>query len=338
MPEFVREFTDPIGSLTSRHFDTKVYSIRKPLPVVWPCQPPPPPFFGSLADSWNCNTCGSEKKHSILFSATDIIPFQFRLDDDVNATRQFPTLGWQKSSGAENTSFYVKAKILDCNCTQVYGFVDQFSTEYYVAYSEETGSRQVFWLDCSMLPSNLNCFIILVEQWVRSASNPAVLVEGTYYFSEPFVRDTSEFCVKSTLIESSYECLGTDCFGRLYGQPPSTDSYFGQQPFTPLVDRLRLRGGIEYMGQSVERQTTDYNAIVSQTITKKYRLPVGVVPPYMSQWIGSILAGCEGTLKIGGKVVTGAEVNIERGTDATRMHVINIDFSNDCDLNAFVCS
>lgn len=321
------------GAQNLKPADFHTFAIRQQLPKWRECKDPRPPFVLEGADNWNCAKCSGDKAFFLPVFSTDELPFQFQYDDTVNADPAAPVYGWQESATPAN-EYYMAARILDCNCGAVDGMdsVDAFCTAWGVAHDESAGSFQYLKVDVGLLPVELCCFILQVEQYVKDPETGNVVLDQIIT-SGPYLRADSAECVpcedETLLISGAWKVA--DIWGRRY------DIEFGAGVFFENV--VRLPGNIVYVGTSTD-VTYDGEVEVKTTVRQKYRLILGGVPPMIAEWV-SIILGSNKTLSIGGYLVDRSRGDtvgtVERSIDGVGMFYATIEFNLSHEMQNFQC-
>ena len=334
---YIHPFT--YGSESPLAVDFMTYAVRKRLPKYRVCPDPKPPFILDGQDNWNCAKCPGQPSFMLPVLTTDRLQFLFQYEDTVNEDPADPVFGWF-DSGVGAGEYYMSARILDCDCNPVADMVylDQFASDYGVAYDSEDGSFQWLTLDTGLLPSELCCFILQVEQYVFDV-DAGFPVLDQIITAGPFYRADAAFCgpcgdatPEEETILISGQWKKRDCWGRRYDIPLGV----GQTLFT---DSIRLAGNIVYLGSENE-SVFDGDVEVKNTKRDRYRLELAGIPPIIAQWLGTILASSD-VLTIGdytidrrnGDTVSGL---VRKFDDVEMFHAV-LDFSIVCEIRNFGC-
>lgn len=334
MPYYEHPFV--YGSTNPLALDYKTYAVRQRLPAWRVCKDPKPPFILFGEDNWNCAKCEGEPAFFLPVHSADKFEFQFQFDDHVNEDAANAVFGWQVSASPEN-EYYMAAKILTCECAPVegMGFVNQFASEWGVAYDAEMGAFQWLQLDIGLLPSELCCFILQVEQYVIDADTGDVVVDQIIT-AGPFARNDSNDC-KPCADETVLLCgqwKKADCWGRRYDIP------FGEDAVFTFTDCVRLPGNVVYLGTANE-VLLDGEIEIKTVVRKKYRLHLKGVPPLIAEWVSTIL-GSNDFLSIDGyEINRGAGHSVgsfERERNDVQMFYGSIEFSTVCEVENFGCN
>lgn len=314
--------------------DFMTYAVRQRLPAWRICADPKPPFILEGETNWNCAKCPGQPVFNLPILATDTLQFQFQYSDNVNADPANPVFGWLDSGTGEG-EYYMSARILDCECNAVPDMVylDQFASAYGVAYDSEGGSFQWLTLDPGLLPSDLCCFILQVEQYVfnEEAGFPVL---DQIITAGPFKRQDLAFCGpcedETVLISGAWK--KRDCWGRRY------DIGFGAND-TLFTDSVRLVGNIIYLGSENE-PVFDGEVEIKNTKRDRYRLELSGIPPLIAQWLGTILAANQ-TLTIGDYAIdrkNGDTVGaLSKTINEVEMFHTTLEFSIVCEIVNFGC-
>lgn len=322
------------GAQSPKAADYQTFAIRQALPGWRVCQDPKPPFVLNGEDNWNCAKCEGEPEFFLPVLSSDKFEFQFQYDDTVNEDAANPVFGWLASTTGESP-YYMSARILTCECNPVPDmvYVDQFASEWGVGYDEAGGSFQWLRLDVGLLPPELCCFILQVEQYVLNPDT-GIAVLDQIITAGPFKRiDSTECdpCEEETVVLCG-RWKKADCWGRRY------DIAFGQNEEL-FTDCVRLPGNIVYLGTSTE-PLFDGEVEIKTTVRSKYRLILKGVPPMIAEWVSTILGG-NAFLSIGGiEIDRGAGDTVggfERSLDNVQMFYGNIEFSTVCEMQNFGC-
>lgn len=330
---YIHPFT--YGKESPLAVDFMTYAIRQQLPTWRVCQDPKPPFILEGQDNWNCAKCEGQKPFSLPVNSADSFQFQFQFDDTVNTDVMNPTFGWL-DSGAGAGEYYMSARILDCDCNPVVGMVylDQFASDYGVAYDAESGSLQWLNLDIGLLPAELCCFILQVEQYVFN-TEAGFPVLDQIITAGPFYRADLAFCGpcedETVLITAKWK--KKDCWGRRYDVPFGTTE-------TLFTDSVRLVGNVVYLGSESEPLFDGYIEIKTKK-RDRYKLELAGVPPLIAQWIGTLLAAND-VLTIGGYTINrsgGDTVGaVSKLINDVGMFHTTIEFTQVCEINNFGCN
>lgn len=330
---YIHPFT--YGKESPLAVDFYTYAIRQRMPTWRVCPDPKPPFILDGQDNWNCMKCEGQKVFSLPVNSADEFEFQFQFGDTVNADVMDPVFGWLDTATPES-GYYMAARILDCECNGVPDmvYIDQFASDYGVAYDTVSGSLQWLKLDVGLLPSDLCCFILQVEQYVLDAAL-GIPVLDKVITAGPFYRSDLSNCGPcddaTVLISAKWKKI--DCWGRRYDVP------FGDSD-TLFTDSVRLVGSIEYLGSENE-SVFDGEIEVKTKKREKYRLDLAGIPPLIAQWIGTLIAAND-LLVIGDYTINrknGDTVgSVNRSIQDVQMFYTAIEFSQVCEVNNFGCN
>lgn len=313
--------------------DFQTYAVRQRLPAWRVCADPKPPFILDGETNWNCAKCPGQPVFNLPILAADSPQFQFQYDDSVNEDPTNPVFGWLESTTPAG-EYYMAARIMDCECNGVVGmaFIDQFASDWGVAYDEKDGSFQWLTIDPGLLPSELCCFILLIEQYVFN-TGAGIPVLDQIITAGPFYRADLAFCgpCEDETILISGQWKKADCWGRRY------DIRFGSGTF--FTDSVRLVGNVVYLGTENE-PIFDGEVEIKNTKRDRYRLELAGMPPIIAQWLGTILASNQ-TLTIGDYVIdrkNGDTVGpLNKALNEVQMFHTTLDFSIVCEIVNFGC-
>lgn len=324
-----KTYTHPFSFGNGVPLDFHTFAIRRKLPAWRVCEDPKPPFILDPNTNWNCAKCTGEKLYYLPVNISDKFEFQFQFDDVVNEDPTVPEMGWQESGGAANTDFYMKAKIVNCDCTPIedLDFVDLIAEDWGVAFDEDAGSLQWLRIDVGLIPVEVCCFLIQVEQWSADAA-VTIITAG------PFVRNDTlcaRLCEPETiLICGSYK--KADCWGRRY------DIEIGAGGDT-FQDCVRLEGEVVQLGTTSE-SVFDGEVEIKTSMRKRYRLDLGGMPPIIAEWLSNILAS-NSELTIGDYIIdrkNGDTVgSFDQSQKSSQMFHGSVEFSILCEIDNFGC-
>lgn len=304
------------------------------------CQDPKPPFMTFGAEAWNCAKCQGEKLFQLPVLSSDEFQFQFQFDDTVNADPSDPEFGWQDAGSGLNP-YYIGGRILDCNCEEILEddvpiliTVDEFASNYGVAYDEIGGSFQWMNVDIGLLPETLCCFMIEVTYYTLIEDEP---VAQQIITAGPFQRYDGADCkcpadTETILICGKYK--KSDCWGRRY------DVLFGGETLSEYTDCVRLEGSVIRLGTGTEF-TFDGEVQVKSLQRTRYRLELAGMPPMIAEWVSNIL-GSNDTLTIGDYTINRANGDtvgaFDKIIDNVQMFHGNVEFSIVCEIENFGCN
>lgn len=306
-------YTIPIPqTLTPQSANTYTRYLKLP-PIVDCPNPLIPPFIGSIADGYNCNRCGPEPPFYMAYRRGDIIPLQLSVPDNMNPTNAIPIIGWRNITDGD-PNWFISAELFESDCvTSVSQFVDDFCSDWWVAYSPTLGGVQTLFVDTNTFPVGMDGFRIKFQYKDRSG---AVMAE---LWTEPF-REVGP-CDQSIVIEAQYS--ETDCQPRDYrslssfvhiasGNPPNYTP-------TPYVTRFRWVAEVVFDGQVTERETNEETGIVlNQRIIKRFSINLLTpIPPYAAHILGHTVAANVRVLVDGEEYVNFSDV-LREGNEVGR--------------------
>lgn len=322
------------GETNIMPFDFKTYAVRKRMPGWRVCADPKPPFVTFGETAWNCAKCEGEKTFELPVNTDDQFQYQFQFDDAINEDPADPIYGWQDSGTGENP-FYMNARILDCECNSIgLDLVDDFASDYGVAFDAVGGSYQWLNVDIGLIPTEVCCFYIQIEHYAPIEGVP---VNDQNIVAGPFFRNDTAGCGcnvsedKTLLICGAYK--KTDCWGRRY------DIEFGASG-TTFSDCVRVGASVIYLGTTSE-STFDGEVEIATTQKKRYKLDLQGVPPMIAEWVSNILAS-NGVLTIGDYSIDrskgDAVGSFDRSIDRVEMFHGSVEFSIVCEIQNFGCN
>lgn len=321
------------GAQSPMAVDFKTYAIRQRLPAWRVCQDPKPPFILEGLTNWNCARCDGQPAFQLPTLGTDKFQFQFQYDDTVNEDVMNPVFGWQES-GTPAGEHYMAARVLDCNCDAVEGmdFVDLIASDWGVAYDADSGSLQWIEIDIGLLPPELCCFILQVEQYIFNPEGDPVLDQTIT--AGPFYRADLAQCgpcdEETILITGTWKKI--DCWGRRY------DVGFGPDD-TLFTDSVQLLGNVVYLGSENEF-LQDGEIEIKVRKRDKYRLELDGMPPIIAQWLATLLSSNQ-TLTIGDYTIDRSKGDTVGGMSKefkeVEMFHTTIEFSIVCEIQNFGC-
>lgn len=251
-------------------------------PIVNCPNVPYPPFVASIGNGWNCTKCGSDPIYYLRYKIGDTIPLQVALPDLKNTNPLTPTIGWLSSTTVGN-AYYIKAELLDFDCTTViYSFVDSFCSDFWVSFDENIGAIQTLFIDTNLLPIGQEIFRIRLTWY----DNTHTAVDTVY--TEPFMLESP--CEDTILLRGDNSTR--DCIGRIYYEP---EDYFRQNGLplsyrpTPFWAQIRLQGDIVEVGYTNEKQLNDNNVLISQKSSKDFEFRLYPIPPYAAEMLNAVL-------------------------------------------------
>lgn len=297
--------------------DALQYSRRAKLPIRRECPSLPAPFIVDPGASYNCNLCGSDNCFFIPFLRFDVFGFRLNIPDEYNADPADLLAGWKTTAG---DPWYVSAAILDDAGAVLSDNIDDFSSSYFVAYSDAGGSFQDFEIDTSAdIFDGLKCFSIKLT-YRRIISGGAVETAAEIY-SEPF--KLWDNCDGPTTTITATRA--GDCIPAAGGY---IDNFLGTDgdPSRPFI---RLGGAVEWIGADIEEETTSRGVIYKKRKIKNYEINGGAVPPYFARWICETMIG--GERSIGG--ITGIRdfAGVEKNNDQNSAFLLSLTFSTYCE-------
>ena len=243
---------------------------------------PYPPFISSIADGYNCNRCGSDPVYYMRYRIGDTIPLQLTLPDLKSTDVVNPSMGWLSSATAGNT-YYIKAEVLDFDCTTViYSLVDSFCTDYWVTFDPIIGSIQTLFIDTNSLPVGTQVFRLRFT-WYTSSHT----VAGTVY-SEPFMLENP--CENTLLFRGDNS--SKDCLRRVYYEPTAF-YHEGVNPFgySPRAfwAQMRYQADIVEVGYTNEKTLNDNDVLINQKTSKNFEFRFYPMPPYAAELLNAII-------------------------------------------------
>lgn len=315
--------------------DFKTYAVRRRLPMWRVCADPKPPFILFGETNWNCTKCEGQPPFKLPVLTSDSLQFQFQFDDSVNTDPMEPEFGWLESTTPDG-EWYMSARILDCECNGVADmvFVDQFASDWGVAWDADGGSFQWINFDLSLFPTELCCFYLQVEQFVFNPDIGLPVVDqiitaGPYYRADI---GACGLCEDNTVLISG-TWKKKDCWGRRY------DIEFGAGQ-TTFTDSVRLLGEVIYLGSESE-DIYDGEVLVKSRQREKYRVELGGVPPLIAQWLGTLFASND-TLTIGDYQIDRSKGDtvgaVNKSLNDVQMFHTSVEFSIVCEIVNFGCN
>ncbi len=260
------------------------------------------PWIGpNLQDGWNCQRCGSDAFFLNVFRIGDVIPFQIAAGDPgANPDPINPIIGF-KDTGTGTTAgtdFYVRLQLYDSDCITVLSDdADVFCFDYWVAFSQDVGPFQTFFVDTS-----LAIFGTLLHDMfrLRLTTYTSAGVVATSTWTEVFKK---EECLQTIRMQSTH--ANTDCLNHQY-QLPTTDIVGPSNPPTgsptPFFMAWRWRGDIIEDGTLDERTENDNDDLLSTKQRRQFKIVFRNVPPYSK--------------RIFDAVKSASDVQIQRNSDA----------------------
>lgn len=301
--------------------DALSYAFQKQVPIKYPCPILTGGLYTNPNDLWNCNRCGSSAEFYAPFERGDIIPFQTNFADNYNSPNSVLTAGIKGNISPVN--YYVEIELQDGNGTAISTNADDFCSDYYVAYSDETGSIQTWYINTGLFPANLKCFKIKITYYRLTSGIPTI--ERVIY-SDEFRENTS--CRNTVLIQSTYS--DSDCFGNFYG---ISNNYFGTNNI-PFYNSIRLFGDVEFVGEDDETETNDRGIVIKRTIRERYQIESGLYPAYFVKRISQTVRGNA----IFVDAVEYKNFVYPDKLDGTKMFGIDLTFEKECILDNRKCN
>lgn len=304
----------------------QTYSFRLKLPLRRDCPLLDPIFILNEGDSWNCNLCGADKPFFVPFFTGDFIPFQTSFPDNFNTDPSIINAGFKDSANNSPGDYYVIVELQDESGATVSDLIDTFSDEYYVAYSDEFGSVQTWFLNTAILPMSLKCWRLKVTYYKYNQITMMPEIERVI-FTEYF--RLVENCDDYVTITSSYSKV--DCYGNIYA---TFDNFFGTSN-PSYYSFARLEGEVLYLGSSQDVQTeTDRGQILRRDIIRNYQLKGGIVAPFYGEIIDKTVNG--DTVIIGNEEYE--NFSFGKNNEESREWVIDMTMNRTCELDSRNCS
>lgn len=304
--------------------DAKTYSYRQKVPIRRACPVVAPPFALNESDTWNCNLCGADMPFFIPFLRGDIIPLQTNFADNFNTDPENPTYGIRSTGAAD---WYVMIELQDSTGSTISSQVDTFADVHYVAYSQKWGAVQTWFVNTGYFPTTLKCWRLKITYYYYDQISASKQIERVLY-SEYYKEFTN--CGPTIVIESTYE--GADCYGNIYDTFAETTGVGGINPY---YNSIRIEGEIEFTGNDENADiTTDYGKVLRRTITSNYRINSGIVAPFFARMLDRVVRGS--VVTINGEQYK--NFTFEKNNDASRMWVVDLQFTKDCILDNRGCN
>jgi hypothetical protein len=306
------------------------------LPTIVTCpQFDVPPFIGNLqSNGWNCNRCGSDDRYFNLFKRGDIIPFQTWGGDAANPDPLNPSIGFLDSgSGAvAGTDYYIKLEVYDWDCTTVlFDLADSVCSDYWVAFSDNIGPIQTFFLDTSTLAIAQQVFRVKITTYLASG------LLNTEIWSEPFALAECDY--PYTFLMQGFQAV-EDCLRHQYITPDNALGGVGSLSTpTDYYTSWRFAGEVLNVGATQEKELNDNDKVISNKVRTNYQLAFRKIPPYTAEILSAIITSNRVLIDDGNGFEEYEEFsditkNIEGGT---RMFLPRLDCVQICDVDGFSC-
>ena len=299
------------------------FSRRAALPIRYPCADLSGGFVADINDRWNCNLCDGKLFYQ-PFVRGDVLPFQTQFADGFNMPNDTLTAGIYGLLSP--TDFYVKIELLDGAGVVVTDIVDDFCEKYWVGYSVKTGPIQTWFVNTGLFPSDLKCWSLKITYYKIDQTTTLPVIERIIY-SEEF-KEVEE-CQNTTKIESSY--ANFDCDGNFYQQLDNTlgigdDAYYNS---------VRVFGSVDTVGETSETTINDRNVVISQDITKNFKIISSAVPVYYFRLISQAVRG--NVITVGG--ISGYKnFELTEKDDNLSMFLLDISFNQRCRIDNKPCN
>ncbi|MDH3771117.1 MAG: hypothetical protein OET79_09065 [Nitrospirota bacterium] len=292
------------------------------MPTRRDCPPLPPPFMYNEGDAWNCNLCGSDMCFFIPYKSGDVFSFALNLPDEVNTPGDNIVAGWKTTAGG---AWYVSAAIVGGDSGAVISDnIDEFSSAYFVAYTEAAGSVQNFSIDTAApIFDDLDCFKIRLKY--RRILDGGLYEETATVWSEPF--KALQSCEESVAFVAS----AATCGGAVVSSYTNFLGTGGEAPAT----FIRVPGAVEFIGADIEETTTDRGIIIKKKKIENYEITAGIVAPYFAKMICGAAMSSESDFAGLQNIVN--FTGISKNNNESKNFVLTLQFSTECEANLFGC-
>ena len=305
--------------------DALSYGIRAKLPIKRGCPNLHPVFILNESDSWNCRLCGADQKYNIPFKRGVVIPFQTNLPDNRNINPENLVFGVKDT--LNQTNFLIQIELQDETGTTIFDLADLFCSEYNVAYTENLGSFQTWFVNTALFPVSLTCWRLKISYYkLDQISNTQILEREifTEYFSE--IIDCSKNYVD---VVSSYGF--TDCIGLFYGE---FNNFLGTSNL-PYYNYILLEGEKEFIGSDSQIESqADSGKVLRKEKVDNYQIKGGLVAPFYAKMLDITLNGSSVFVE----EVEYINFSFGKNNDSSKMWVIDITFQKTCNLDNLNCS
>jgi len=252
------------------------YSRHADVPIRYECPVLDPAFMSNETDGWNCNLCQGVSPFYQPYVKGDILPFQTRFTDNFNASPETITAGIRSLVSPVN--YYVQIELIDADGNVFSNIADDFCSDYWVGYSESTGSVQTWFVNTGLLPDELKCFRLRITYYEVGG----IIVVPPIWTDE--FKEVHE-CDITTKIQSTYGNF--DC-NRNYYQ--SLDNTLGNSTIA-FYNSLRVFGEVEQNGIADSVETNDRDVVISRKNFDNFKIISGLVPPYYFRRIAQAVRG-----------------------------------------------
>lgn len=304
--------------------DARSYSYRAPMPIRRACPIVAPPFLLNEGDAWNCTLCGADQEFFIPYLYGDILPFQTNFADNYNTNPAVLNAGIKTTVSAD---WYVVIELQDGSGTTISDLADTFCSTYYVAYSEQYGSVQNFFVNTGLFPLGLKCWRLKITYLKVNQITSLVETERVIYTE--YHKEANE-CSSYVAIQSVYDTV--DCSGNIY---TLLENSLGVDTTTTYYNFLRFEGSVEFIGRSSEVTIeTDRNKVIQQQLTKIFNVGAALIAPYFADMLHRVVSGSTVT-------VDGTEYKnftFDKNNDASRMWVALLQFEEVCRVDNRGCN
>jgi hypothetical protein len=312
-----------IYPVTAGSVSALTFSRRAALPIRYACAELSGGFVSDSTDRWNCNLCDGKLFYQ-PYTRGDIMPFQTQFADKFNMPNDILTAGIYGL--ISTTDFYVKIELLDGAGVVVTDIVDDFCEIYWVGYSVKTGPLQTWFVNTGLFPDDLDCWSLKVTYYKINQVTALPEIERIIHSEE--YKETPE-CTSTTKIESVYSNF--DCNGNFYQQLTNTLG-LGNAAY---YNSVRVFGRVETVGESSETTTNDRNVVISQDITKSFKIISSAVPVYFFERVSQAVRG--NAITVGG--VSGYEAfELTEKEDSFSMFLLDVSFLKRCRIENKTCN